>query len=373
MDGRSQSGPMRIMTTEGVNVARSRPTVYHVADKAGVSIATVSFTFRQPAKVKESTRKAVEAAARELGYIPSASARGLAGGRTGALGLLTRAGRPADPDPESSAGSAALDPDPDWRRFPLYFDEVKRGVEEECWRRGYAVMVAGATSANSEAVLTDLAGRVDALAVLADSVADADLRRIAERLPVVVLSESRLAGDLPQIDVDNSGGMRDLVEHLVHSHDLRDLAFVGALIDTDRVERFAAFQATLRAAGLQPPLASLGVTGDYRAMTRDLTDRDAWPDAFVCESDEVALAVMDTLRDIGVDVPEQVAVTGFDGIVAGRVSSPQLTTVRQPMTAMGAEAVKILVDRIERPQERAPSRCFPVQLVVRQSCGCPPE
>lgn len=356
-------------------MAGNRPTVYDIAEKAGVSIATVSLTFAHPGKVRPSTRQAVEAAARELGYIPNASARGLAGGRTGALGLLTRAVSPADPVPESSAGSAALDPDADWRRFPLYFDEVKRGVEEECWRRGYAVMVAGATSANSEAVLTDLAGRVDALAVLADSVGkdDADLGRLADRLPVVVLSESRLAGDLPQIDVDNSGGMRDLVEHLVKVHGLRDLAFVGALIDPDRRERFAALQATLSAAGLQPPRASLGVTGDYRAMTRDLTDQDAWPDAFVCESDEVALAVMDTLRDIGVDVPGQVAVTGFDGIVAGRLSSPQLTSVRQPMAAMGAEAVKILVDRIERPQEPTRSRCFPVQLVVRQSCGCSPE
>jgi DNA-binding LacI/PurR family transcriptional regulator len=365
-------GSMRIMASEGVNVAGNRPTVYDVAEKAGVSIATVSFTFRQPAKVKASTREAVEAAARELGYIPSASARGLAGGRTGALGLLTRAVSPADPVPESPAGSAALDPDADWRRFPLYFDEVKRGVEEECWRRGYAVMVAGATNVNSEAVLTDLAGRVDAMAVLADSIDDADLRRIAGRLPVVVLSESKLAGDLPQIDVDNSGGIRDLVEHLVHTHGQRELAFVGALIDTDRRERFAAFQATLHAAGLQPPRAPVGVTGDYRAMTRDLIDQDAWPDAFVCESDEVALAVMDTLRDIGIDVPGQVTVTGFDGIVAGRLSSPQLTTVRQPMTAMGAEAVKILVDRIERPQEPTRSRCFPVQLVIRQSCGCPP-
>ena len=68
---------------------------------------------------------------------------------------------------------------------------------------------------------------------------------------------------------------------------------------------------------------------------------------------------MDTLRDLGVDVPGQVAVTGFDGIVAGRLSSPQLTTVRQPMAAMGAEAVKILVDRIERPQERTAFAMLP--------------
>ena len=81
------------------------PTVYHVAERAGVSIATVSFTFRQPEKVKASTRELVLAAADELGYVPSASARGLARGRTGALGLFAydylldpagrRAGRPA--------------------------------------------------------------------------------------------------------------------------------------------------------------------------------------------------------------------------------------------------------------------------------------
>ena len=75
-------------------MAGNRPTVYDVAEKAGVSIATVSLTFAHPGKVRASTRQAVEAAARELGYIPNASARGLAGGRTGALGLLTRAVSP---------------------------------------------------------------------------------------------------------------------------------------------------------------------------------------------------------------------------------------------------------------------------------------
>jgi DNA-binding LacI/PurR family transcriptional regulator len=363
---------MRIMAAEEVNVAGGRPTVYDVAARAGVSIATVSFAFRHPAKVKESTREAVQAAARELGYIPSASARGLAGGRTGALGLLTRGVRPAASEPESSA-PASVDPDADWRRFPLYFDEVQRGVEEECWRRGYAVMIAGATNANSEVVLTDLAGRVDGFAVLSDSVAEAALRRIAERLPVVVLSESRLSGDFPQVGVDNAGGMHDLVEHLVDRHGLHELAFVGALVDTDRRERFAAFQARLRAARLPAPQEPLGVTGDYRAMANALLSQDAMPEAFVCESDEVALALMDELRHLGVEVPGQVAVTGFDGLVAGRIASPQLTTVRQPMTAIGVEAVKILIDSIERPLERPLSRSFPVQLVVRQSCGCPPD
>lgn len=354
-------------------MAGSRPTVYDVAARAGVSIATVSFTFRQPARVKETTRQAVEAAARELGYIPSASARGLAGGRTGALGLITRAFRPADTDTTGSPGSVPADPNADWRQFPLYFDEVGRGVEEECWRRGYAVMVAGATSSNSEAVFTDLAGRIDGLAVISGSVGEAELRRIATRMPVVILSDPVLAGDLPQVTVDNAGAVQALVEHLVESHGLRELAFVGTLEDTDRRERFAAFQDTLRTDRLPAPEVPLAANGDYRAMTRDLVKRDALPEALVCENDEVALAVMDALRELGVDVPGQVAVTGFDGIVAGRLASPPLTTVRQPMTAMGAEAVKVLIDRIERPHESPRSRRFTAQLLIGHSCGCPPE
>src|SRR3954467_15282854 len=97
-----------------------RPTVYDVAKRAGVSIATVSFTFRQPAKVKESTRRIVEAAARELGYIPSASARGRGGVQPGALGVLPLACGPADAETDASAETAPDDPNADCRLFPLY-------------------------------------------------------------------------------------------------------------------------------------------------------------------------------------------------------------------------------------------------------------
>jgi DNA-binding LacI/PurR family transcriptional regulator len=348
-----------------------KPTVYDVAARAGVSIATVSFTFRQPARVKEPTRLAVEAAAKELGYIPSASARGLAGGRTGALGLLTRAYRPTDPVLGDSAGSAEDDPNADCRLFPLYFDEIGRGVEEECWRRGYAVMLAGATNSNSEAVLTDIAGRVDGLVILSGAVSDHELERIAERLRVVVVSDPDLAGSVPHVAVDNAGGMRAVVEHLVEAHRLRRMAFVGAVDDSDRRERYATFRSTLHDAGLPAPDRPIAITVDPRARPRDPIDRDALPEAFVCENDEVALGVMDALRDLGVNVPGEVAVTGFDGIVAGRLATPRLTTARQPLTRMGAEAVSLLFDRIEHPQEPTVARYFPARLVVRECCGCP--
>ena len=96
------------------------------------------------------------------------------------------------------------------------------------------------------------------------------------------------------------------------------------------------------------------------------------PQAFVCATDPVALTVMDVLQAAGVSVPQQVAVTGFDGIAAGRMARPALTTVRQPMEQLGRAAVDILIHRIADPDGEPVSRQFPVQLVLRESCGCRP-
>jgi LacI family transcriptional regulator len=347
--------------------------VYDVAERAGVSIATVSFTFRRPKKVKESTRQLVHAAARELGYIPSGNARGLAGGRTGALGLISLDHRPlAAPEFASIEGSGSSDPNADFRLFPVFVDEVQRGVEQECWRREYAVMIAGANPSNAEAVLTDIAGRVDGLAIFSGMADDADVRRVAERLPVVLMCEP---GDdaLSRVSVDNAAGMRELTKHLVDSHGLRDLRFVGPTYDSDRMERYNAFRASLRAAKLPVPRKPLAAAGNYREVVAELVERNAFPDAFVCVNDEVALALMDALTEAKVEVPAQVAVTGFDGIVAGRLITPQLTTVRQPMEAMGATVVRVLIDRIEQPEAPTTSERLPVRLVVRESCGCRPD
>ena len=174
------------------------PTVYDVAARAGVSIATVSFAFRRPEKVKASTREMVLAVARELGYVPSASARGLAHGRTRALGLFAfdyLLESPTEPPGEPGAvrrprrTRRTPTSNEDFRLFPLYVDEVQRGVELECWRRGYALMIGGRGHASTEAVVADIAGRVDGLAVFPHTVPADVLPRIAWRIPVVELSE----------------------------------------------------------------------------------------------------------------------------------------------------------------------------------------
>lgn len=354
-----------------------RPTVYDVAERAGVSIATVSFTFRQPERVRESTRAAVLVAARELGYVPSASARGLAHGSTGALGLYSfdlmlaaaQDGAAAAPPPPPPAA----DPDSDPRAFPLYVDEVQRGFELECWQRGQALLLS--SGSGSGASVTDVAGRVDGLAMFPGPTPVEALEHVARRIPVVAFSQPPVADGLHHVTVDNRGGMRDLVEHLVADHGVRDLAFVGRLTTPDYAERFAGFQDAVAAVGLDSPAAPLDPTDlaePHRfEVVADLAERDRLPRALVCASDQHALAVLDLLQARGVPVPERVVVTGFDGILAGRLSRPSLTTVRQPMAAMGRLAVEILVRHAGARAAEPEQHRLPVHVVRRASCGCP--
>lgn len=359
------------------------PTVYHVAELAGVSIATVSFTFRQPEKVKPSTRELVLAAAEELGYVPSASARGLARGRTGALGLFAYDFLldPADGvrgQSTQSDGSAAADlerQNEDLRLFPLYVDEVQRGVELECWRRGQALFVGGGNPENNEAMLSDIAGRVDGLAVFPRSVPSEALVRIARRIPVVEVSESVLHRDLDHVTVDNVTGTRAITEHLINAHSLARLMFLGGMPSSDNDQRLEAFLGALRDAGLPParePDYPCGGEHAVAEVIRTMCADGTLPDAIVCATDQDALVVLDELAAAGVEVPKDVAVTGFDGIAAGRVVRPSLTTVRQPMEQMGRTMVELLLDRLDHPEKPPAALRLPVRVVLRESCGCQP-
>ncbi|MGR0159091.1 LacI family DNA-binding transcriptional regulator [Paenarthrobacter nitroguajacolicus] len=356
------------------------PTVYHVAERAGVSIATVSFTFRQPDKVKASTREAVLAAAEALGYVPSASARGLARGRTGALGLFAydylldpAHGRREEGIADSHPLSTETPGNEDLRLFPLYVDEVQRGVELECWRRGQALFVGGGNPENNEAVLSDIAGRVDGLAVFPRSVPSEVLARIARRIPVVEVSESELNRDLDHVTVDNASGIRAITEHLLGEHGMTRLMFLGGMPSSDNDQRLEAFLGTLHDAGLSParePNYPCGSDEGITEVISALCNGGDLPDAIVCATDQDALMVLDSLAAAGISVPADIAVTGFDGIAAGRVVRPSLTTVRQPMEQMGRTLVRLLLERLDQPEKPPAAVRLPIRLVIRESCGC---
>jgi LacI family transcriptional regulator len=348
--------------------------VYDVAERAGVSIATVSFAFSQPHRVRESTRNSVLDAARELGYVPSASARGLAKGRTGALGLFSFDFLNLLPDAETGRAAIGGAPD-DFLQFPIWVDEVQRGVELECFSRGYALMIGGGNKASSERAVTDIAGRVDGLIIFPRTIPPEVTRRISARIPVVELSDPSGDSRLHHVTIDNASGIRQLMEHLIGIHGFQKFMFVS-IPNAETEARYNAYSTALAAHRLdvQPPLESRpGSSAVTAGLIAELRDSGSLPDCFVCANDQEAVVVLETLKAAGIPVPDQVAVTGFDGIVAGRLVKPTLTTVRQPMELIGRTAVEVLIDTLTDPTAAPAHRQLPVSLAVRESCGCRAE
>ncbi|MBD8729233.1 MULTISPECIES: substrate-binding domain-containing protein [Frigoribacterium] len=368
------------------------PTVYDVAAHAGVSIATVSRVLRRPDDVRPETRTRVLESVRSLGYVPSGAARGLAGRRHGVLGLFLPGHDGIDePEPDwarvvdpgriplvdDSAGRGALRVDAPTSSTPspatLYFDEVLRGAEVESWRRGFALMVAAGRGSSREVMLNDIAGRVDGLAVLAQTVPDDLLAHVSRRIPVVVLADSRPGDQLDHVSVDNVAGMRALTAFVLEAHRARDVAYVTGPTDSpDEADRHRGFDEAVAAA--PEPVAVRVERGDFsrdggrRAGESLLASGAPLPRAVVCANDQTALGLLDVLAEHGVAVPGQVLVTGFDGIEAGRFSTPRLTTVRQPMGDLGRVAVRSIVTRLTDPGAPPQRVTLPVEVLLRESC-----
>ena len=360
---------------------REAPTVYDVAARAGVSIATVSRVLRRPGEVSPATTDLVLAAVRELGYVPSGSARGLAARRAGAIGFCFPRFEDDDRSPvpmETELVSLRVDPsDAEDSSVSLYMSEVMHGVELECWRHGMSATIAVARDGRPVDVLDDLAGRVDGIVVLAGTATQERLADVARSRPIVVLAGPRTGDAHDHVRTANMAGMRVLTEHLLQAHGLRDLVFIAGTAEVpDDEDRFAGFRTALIAAGLPAPGVPL-LRGDFtqtraRMLSRELLAGGRLPEAFVCANDQTALGVLQALGEIGVRVPDDVAVTGFDGIDAGRHSRPRITTVRQPMIELGRVAVELLLRRLADPTAEPEERVLPVEVLLRESCGCRP-
>lgn len=358
------------------------PTVYDVAALAGVSIATVSRVFRRPAQVTQATKDAVQAAVRDLGYVPSGSARGLAARRTGVIGLCFPDFDGIDElDPVVfTTGPVAVVDDPAGDFEPtgdLYISEVVRGTEIEAWRHGMAVTIAVARGSRGSEIFDNLAGRVDGMVTLARTVPDELLAHFARRIPVVVIAGPRENDEYDHVSTDNAAGMRAMTEHVLTAHGISDLAFIGGPSDSpDGKDRFDGYRAALRAAGLRVPRGPR-VRGDFtrsggRTVGQALLAGGDLPRALICANDQTALGVLDILTRAGVRVPQDVVVTGFDGIDGTQFSSPRVTTVRQPMLDLGRAAVDTLLRRLSDPQLPPESRTLPAEVLLRESCGCLP-
>jgi LacI family transcriptional regulator len=363
----------------GVSKVTKTPTAYDVAAHAGVSTATVSRVFGRPGDVRPQTRDRVLASVRELGYVPSASARGLALRRTGVLGLylpgFDALEEPTDIELETD-GSVTLVADmvdPAAVNLPnLYFDEVLRGGALEARRHGFALLVAVGQDASPQEMVNDIAGRVDGLAVIAGSLPLELLEHVSRRIPIVLIAGSRQGDDFDHVTVSNTEGMRALTEHLIVRHGADEPAYLAGPEDSpDNVERYRGFVDALVRHGLDARGTAIDGAGfsriRARAVAEDLIEEGRLPKVLVCGNDQMALGVLDVCIRRGLRVPGDVIVTGFDGIDAGRQSRPPLTTVYQPILELGRMAMRTMLSRMDDPERPPKSVRLPVQVLLRES------
>jgi LacI family transcriptional regulator len=342
--------------------ARETLTIYDVASRAGVSIASVSRVLNGQGTPRADTRERVLRAVRELGFVPDGAARALSNGLKEVVGVVFRRGgeTPFEDEEESL----------------LFIDVVNRGIDVAAQRRGFDVLMSsvGTHDEHVPARLAAIAGKVDGLILHDRMLTAAGIARLADTVPIVTLAGSPTPASM-NVRCDNESGMRALVRHLAIDHGYRTLAYLSGNADSpDNGARARAFAAEAIAAGARVE-AGPAWQGDYSAsggataIASLRAGGGALPRAIVCANDQTALGVMHALARRGIAVPGDVAVTGFDDLPVARHLHPPLTTVRQPVRELGATAFDVLYSRISGGGGEA-EVVLPVRLAVRESCGC---
>jgi LacI family transcriptional regulator len=331
-------------------------SIEDVAKRANVSISTVSRVINRRELVNEETCKRVEAVIRELKYRPNAFARGLMLRKSGIVGLVL-------PDLHGE-----------------FYSEVIRGANLQAREMGHNLLLSSALpgdDANSWLAALGQHALLDGLAVMvSDTMARGIGPALAElQIPIVVLDGEIEGVEHDTVVIDQRQGAQAMMEHLLENcHDTR-VIFVGGLeTNIDTQARYQAYCDALRKAKRNPAADDvyyLDYTYEsaYRLAVKKATQWAGPNHCVFAANDEMAAGIIAGAIAKGMAVPLDLAVVGFDDTRVAQLTRPLLTTVRVPMSSMGATAVELLCRRIAEP-ERSPSTVsLPAELVVRDSCG----
>ncbi len=325
-------------------------TLTHVAEQAGVSVMTVSRVVNDRPGVGAGTRARVRHAIATLGYRPNIVARGLKVHRSRTIGLIV-------PDVTNP-----------------YFPAIVRGAEDVAIAHGFTLLLTN--------VIEDVEREVDALEAFEDRRVDGVIacspRLSAERLDAllarhhaaVIINRRSKPGVAGSVRLDHEHGMRQLMRHLLASG-CRRFGVIAGPVDSDAArERLLGIDRETREHGIDLPeerviVGPPTVEGGEDA-SRALLARDPSIDALVCFNDLVAAGALTTLAELGIAVPEHVAVVGYDDIPFARMFTPPLTTMRASTYDLGRHAMTMLLERMEGRGHGVDIVLQP-ELVVRSS------
>lgn len=331
------------------------PTLEDVARRAGVSRSTVSRVINDHPNVRPEVRERVWQAIRETGYQPHAVARSLATNRTQILGMLI---------PEAVT---TLFTDP-------FFALLLRGATEACNVHKYHLMLSlfNDPAARDEMYARVLrSGYLDGVIVASASEDDPLIPRLLrDHIPFVSVGRHP-DPRVHYVDVDNVGGARMAVEHLIRLGHRRIGTITGRLDMSAGQARLEGYRQALEAHGIpvRPELITEGGFSEAGGRTAMMRLLPARPTAVFVASDMMAVGALTALREAGLRVPDDIAIVSFDDMPMAAMVEPPLTTVRQPVERLGTTAVEMLIGLLDGTITQPQHIVLPVQLTLRASCG----
>ncbi len=333
-------------------------TIVDIAREVGVSHATVSRVLNQHAGVKPATRQLVLEAVERLGYVANQQARRLAGGRSRVIGLIV-----------SGLTNG-------------YSNRLLEGIEVAVSETDYDLLLYSSTTRARrqlhEGHYVDrlVNGLADGLLIISPFFPEAYFERLERHnFPYVLVDHSGQRGNRPIIYAANYQGAYEATEYLIqlgHQH----IGFVtGWPVHPSTAERLDGYKAALAAHGLafDPAIVREGdflLEGGYRAGLELLALPDR-PTAIFASSDDMAIGVMNAARQLGLRIPEDISIIGFDDIHQANLIYPRLTTVSQSLHEVGEVALRMLIEYIDNPQAPRRQQAIATRLVLRDSCQPP--
>jgi LacI family transcriptional regulator len=326
-----------------------------VARQAGVSLMTVSRVVNNKDDVSADTRQHVQATIKQLGYRPSDIARGLVTKRTGAIGLVV-------PDVSNP-----------------YFSEVVRGAEHVAYAKNYSVLLCN-TEEDTErelAVLQSLEEKcVDGIVLCSSRLAEDELEEAISRHPAAVLVNRRLEfagerGGVGVVTLDDIAGGQMATQHLLDGGHQAIGFLAGPPASHSGQGRMEGYRVAMTTAGIlafpQWIKHCAPTVEGGRASTRKLLGDTPGLTALFCFNDLVAIGALQTCVDLGLTVPGNVAIVGFDDIPLAALVTPALTTCRISRYELGTQAMELLLKRIDGDTEECEEIILPTELIIRNS------
>lgn len=326
-------------------------TIRDIAQHSGVSYSTVSRALGGLANVNEATRTRVLEASEKLGYVANRQARSLAGGRHQVVGVLLH----------------SLESD--------YFGQILKGVDEALAQADFEIMLFTTHRHRDRAInhaTQMMSGLTDGLLIVSPEGHRDYTRSLREKTVPYVLLDVGSVKEGVTVSAMNAKGAYDATRYLL-SLGHRRIGFVTGNVNLPvAVHRFEGYRRALEEFGV-PFDTGLVREGNFmqergREAALELLSREVRPSAIFASNDDSAFGVLEAAESLGIAVPGELSIIGFDDLPASKYATPKLTTVRQPIREMGNLAAKLLLEHIRYGQP-AVSVQLPTELVIRSSCA----